>query len=126
MAAGASTRLGTAKQLLPWKDSTLIETAIATASDLSTTDVYVVLGAHFQPIADQLRPYQVHLLNNKDWELGLGQSIAFGVDQIKQADYDGVLIMLADQPFITSDYLKQMTAVFQQGEYPIVATDYGF
>ena len=45
LAAGASSRMGKPKQLLPWKNTTLLGHAIAQAKKVSTA-VFVVLGAN--------------------------------------------------------------------------------
>ena len=59
LAAGASRRIGTPKQLLPWRGKTLIEHQIET---LLKTDqeVYLVLGAHAELILPVLKPYPVN------------------------------------------------------------------
>ena len=45
LAAGESKRMDGIKQLLPWKDSTLLGHAITQSLQSSTNEIYVVLGA---------------------------------------------------------------------------------
>ena len=50
LAAGKSRRMGTSKQLLPWKGKTLLENAIITGSALPDQELYVVVGAYEEAI----------------------------------------------------------------------------
>ncbi len=125
MAAGGSSRLGEPKQLLPWNNKTLIENAIQTAIETSKADVFVVLGANAERISKVISPYEAEVIQNPNWEQGLGNSIAFGMDHIKHSHYDGVLIMLADQPLITSSYLKEIISAREGKAQEIIATNYG-
>lgn len=125
LAAGASSRMGSIKQLLPWKNTTLLGNAIETAKKVST-DVYVVLGASAEEIKSTVKE-EVHFVINKDWENGLGSSIAYGVETIanNNKNYEGVLVMLADQPFINNNYLKELILLFKTKDKGIIATNYG-
>ena len=124
MAAGSSSRMGTPKQLLPWKDKTLVENVVQSALGVSESDVYVVLGANHAPVKEVLMPYDVNTIYNPDWEQGLGNSIACGVKHVKDLEYDGILIMLADQPLITSEDLENFIIEFNKGGKNILASKY--
>ncbi len=124
MAAGGSSRMGQPKQLLAWQDSTLIETVVTTALELANTDVHVVLGAHNDLITEHLKSYQVELYYNPSWAEGLGNSISFGVSQIQAQDYTAVLILLADQPFISSFDLKKLIDHYKGTNKKIIGTSY--
>ena len=50
MAAGSSSRMGKPKQLLQWKNVTLIENAISNVLQLSKNKPIVVLGANSEKI----------------------------------------------------------------------------
>ncbi len=125
MAAGGSSRMGSPKQLLPWNNSTLIETAIKTALASSSGKIFVVLGANSNQISQHITSYDVETLYNMHWVKGLGHSIAAGVKHIMSHDsFNGVLVMLADQPLISSDDLDKLIASFKEGKRQIVATQY--
>ena len=125
MAAGSSSRMGTPKQLLSWNNSTLIESAIKTALQVQKTKVYVVLGAHFELIAQHIKTYPINIVENPDWEKGLGSSIAAGVKAIDQHhDLEGVMIVLADQPLVSSTDVLHLIKHFESGKNRIVATAY--
>ncbi|MCF6296078.1 MAG: nucleotidyltransferase family protein [Flavobacteriaceae bacterium] len=126
LAAGASTRIGTPKQLLRWKNTTLLGHAIITAKKLNTKDIIVILGNNYVLIKSKINNSGVQILNNKNWEKGLGNSIAFGVNNIleNKSNIDGILIMLSDQPLIDSEYLNSLINKFIIGKHQIIATSY--
>lgn len=125
MAAGSSSRMGEPKQLLPWKDRTLIENSINKVLQLQTSKPIVVLGANSEKIIPKIKNNPIEIIRNPNWERGLGNSIAFGVNHI-QNNYqiDGVLVVLVDQPLINSSYLKGMIDVFEAKKHQIIATKY--
>ncbi len=124
MAAGASTRMQAIKQLLPWKKTTLLGNAIeqGLASDVDT--VFVVLGAYKEKIIPTIKDYNIKLIENEEWQLGLGKSIACAVESLNNfpTQFDGVLIALADQPLITTSYYNKLIAEFSKSNLCIVAT----
>ena len=126
LAAGASKRMGTPKQLLPWGNVTLIEHVIQIAIQTTSKEVVVVLGANHDFLSDRIKQYPISILNNKGWESGLGSSISCAVNHLitLKPNVDGVLIMLADQPFIDSDFLNTMITNFEMNKDRIVATSY--
>ena len=127
LAAGASKRMPNhIKQLLPWKDSTLLGNAIEQAQTL-VDYVHVILGAHANKIQPTL-PSQVRSYLNPDWELGMGSSIAFGISQaLKSKDTpEAVLVMVPDQPLIDSNHLNSLKEAYLSSKnICVVATDYG-
>lgn len=126
LAAGASKRMGEPKQLLKWGDTTLINHTINTAVEVNSKEIIIVLGAHFELIKKNIENSEVTILNNIHWDKGLGTSIAFAVEYLKtpQSVVEGVLIILADQPFVTSDFLKLMISKFQNNKNQIIAASY--
>ncbi len=125
LAAGSSSRLGTAKQLLPWKQTTLLEHSIKTILELNCDDVFVILGANHNLIKSKIDCKKVDVLVNDNWELGLGNSIASGVKYIQESkEVDGILLVLADQPLIDSKYLKSLIDKFEVNNNKIIASSY--
>ena len=114
--------MGEPKQLLKWGNRNLLGHAIEQAQLLSK-DVFVVLGAHFNAISPTI--IGVKKVHNKNWELGLGSSIAAGVSHIKNdGTFTHLLIMLADQPYLDAMYLRQMVAILAKKPNGIIATAY--
>ena len=112
LAAGNSSRMGErVKQVLPWKTTTLLGHAVEQASTSMASRTYVVLGAYEEIIRAEVNLDEVVTIQNTNWENGLGNSITAGMEQFsaQSLSYDAVLIMLADQPFIDSNYLNTVS-----------------
>lgn len=124
LAAGESKRMGTPKQLLKWGKSTLLNHSITQAVNSKADSVFVVLGANFDTIKDSIDTDDVTVLKYADWKLGMGNSIAFGIQKIWSLAFDGVTLMLVDQPQIDTSFLNKLILEFQQSEKPIIATGY--
>jgi len=125
LAAGESKRMGTPKQLLKWKNTTLLGHTIQVSETLNLK-TFVVLGANFEEIKNSISSRSIQILNHENWKNGLGSSIAFGVDYIfkNELDIEAILIVLADQPLINSEYLNSMISVFEKGKNQIIASSY--
>lgn len=126
LAAGGSTRMSSPKQLLPWKGSFLLNHAITIANKIENVTTFVVLGAYFKDIHSKLDRTKIKIIHNQKWKNGLGHSIATGVAFIKNQPiaYDGILIMLADQPLITADFMNQVIRLFEPNKKQIIASSY--
>ena len=125
MAAGGSSRMGTPKQLLPWKSTTLIENVMSNVLQLESSKLIVVLGANSEQITPKIESYPIEVIYNPNWKKGLGNSISFGANYIKNNyQTDGILIVLADQPLIHSSYLKKMIGEIEPNRQQIIATKY--
>ena len=79
LAAGASRRMGRAKQLLPFNGTTLIRHICQEVLKSNCERLIVVLGANSDLIRPEIQDLPVHIVLNKDWEHGMGGSIATGV-----------------------------------------------
>jgi len=126
LAAGESSRMRQAKQLLPWGKSTLLGNAIKEAVQSNSEKVYVVLGAKAETIQKQFNATEATWILNKNWKKGMGSSISCAINYILQSNmnYDGILMMLCDQPLIDADYINKMISTFERSNKGIVATAY--
>ena len=124
LAAGASKRMGTTKQLLPWKHTTLLGNTVEEALKTSVETVYVVIGANEVEIRKEVKKHHVEILFNVNWDQGLGTTIAFGMNHLLQLTKppEAVLVLLADQPFLNCDYMERMLNSFRRNK--ITATAY--
>jgi len=126
LAAGQASRMGSPKQLKRIGTQSMLERACQLALNISE-EVICVLGAHYDQIIAQTDFQGVQAVQNPNWETGMGSSIARGISHLKQAfpESNGVLIILADQPFIESSYLKHLIQVFEENDQArIVASKY--
>jgi molybdenum cofactor cytidylyltransferase len=124
LAAGASTRMGSPKQLLDWNGKSLIRHCIETAQEAGLSPITVVLGSHFHEIARETEPLQVQLVHNEHWEVGMGSSISVGVGEIleKFPETQAILMMLCDQPKVSARTLHELVQKLSQSN--LVASEY--
>lgn len=115
LAAGASRRYGSPKQLAVIAGETLLHraarVAAAWASRAEDRRAFVVLGAHLAYV-------DLEVVINPRWEEGISTSIHAAVHAARDAD--ALLITLCDQPGITADDLDLLMRI----DAPIVAASY--
>jgi molybdenum cofactor cytidylyltransferase len=125
LAAGASSRMGFPKQTLLYKGKTLLEIAIEAGLKSKCQNVTVVLGANADKIEPGIRDYPINIIHNPDWEQGMASSITLAVKKIQQDNtIDQAIIMLCDQPFVTSRILDSLLHKQQKTSKKIVACTY--
>ena len=122
LAAGASTRLGTPKQLLKFEDKTLL-TRIAETALSTDYPTIVVLGAYAGKIMSTIKALPVKILINKSWKVGVSSSISTGLETLR-SDVSAVILLLCDQPFITSDTILRLVKRRKKTGKSIVASEY--
>jgi molybdenum cofactor cytidylyltransferase len=127
LAAGKSSRMGQPKQLLPWKNSTLLGHTITEGKASGINHIYVVLGACQDKIRQELTDKSLKIIYNPDWELGMGSSIATGIREISKSSlaYEQVLIALCDQPLIDAVFYRKLLQTAIDSTKPAVGTCYG-
>lgn len=125
LAAGKSSRMGSTKQLLSYKKTTLLGWAIEQAKQSKANTVFCVLGANSEIIEKSIENYLVETIYNVDYNNGLSTSIIAGINHLKDKNFDSVLIMLADQPNVTTDYLNQLIITSEENNSKIVVSNYG-
>lgn len=123
LAAGSSSRMGSPKQLISWKGKTLLQNRIETAENSKADKVFIVMGAKRELIS-VITENKSEILVNENWEQGISSSIQCGVEAAQKGDYNAVLIMLADQPNVNSDYLNKLIKTYYNSEAKIIATKY--
>ncbi len=123
LAAGAATRMGQPKQLLPFRGQPLISHAAETGLRSLCHPVVMVLGAAADEIAPAL-PSSVIIVRNEHWEQGMGTSIRAGIQAVTPLAVDSAILMLADQPLITAGHINHLVASHQRTGQPIVTAEY--
>ena len=82
LAAGAATRMGKLKQLLPYRGRTLIQYAIDQAIEAQFAPVIVVVGAEADLVRSALASRRIEIVENPRWKTGMGSSVAIGVQRL--------------------------------------------
>lgn len=126
LAAGASTRMGQAKQLLRIAGESLIQRVINTALGTPFRPVVVVLGANREQIEPELLGLEVLKVFNPDWATGMGSSIATGLDFLlqQQPSIQQILILVGDQPLLRADTLAALMELQSRTQAPLVVSRY--
>jgi molybdenum cofactor cytidylyltransferase len=126
LAAGASTRMGTPKQLLLYQGRSLIchITEVALASVCQP--IAVVLGANANRIKPEVSSLPVQIVENHQWEEGMSSSIRVGLEALlaMNQNLEAVAIALCDQPFVSSQTLNQLVEAYHFTGKPIIASEY--
>lgn len=126
LAAGASTRMGTPKQLLQYRQQSLIHYVIEQAIASVCRPVIVVLGANAERIIPAVELLDACIVENLQWSVGMSTSIAVGIEALNEIkpDVEAVVLMLCDQPFVTTQTINQLVEVYQSTGKHIVASEY--
>lgn len=126
LAAGTASRMGRLKQLLAYRGSTLAAYAVDQAIEAGFDPVLVVVGAQAEAVQAALAAKPVQIVQNRDWQLGIGSSIGaaarFLIEQ--ESDCAAIAILAADQPLVTAAHLVAMRQVLLSCSAPAVAAEY--
>jgi molybdenum cofactor cytidylyltransferase len=125
LAAGASTRMGTPKQLLRFEGQTLLRRAALAALEAGCRPVVVVTGAHAKQTREELRGLGVLEVENELWETGMASSVRAGIGAVVESDADAVVLMLCDQPHVTSEIINALVEAHRATGRSVVASRYG-
>ena len=124
LAAGASTRMGTPKQILPAGDALLVERVLA-QSLYSRLDLLVlVLGFMAKEIRGKIRfgrdSSRLEIVENSGYAQGISSSILTGLSHVEKK-FDHVMILLGDMPYITSGVIYRLLDGYLESGLPLGA-----
>ncbi|MGQ0834804.1 MAG: nucleotidyltransferase family protein [Gammaproteobacteria bacterium] len=123
LAAGASTRFGSPKQLVRIGGRPLLHTVVGRAVEVAGHSVTVVLGAHSVELTALLRHSPASVIVNREWSEGIASSIRAGVARLP-GSCDGALIVLADQVAVTTEDLRRLSGAWRRQPEFLVAAQY--
>ena len=112
LAAGESQRMGRLKQLLPLGGSTLIEVVLENLLRSRLQEVIVVLGFGAEEIRPRVEAKGVRVAVNPRYKEGMASSLRVGLDALDPRA-EGILVALADQPFIPPEVIDRLIEAFQ-------------
>ncbi|MFC0296831.1 xanthine dehydrogenase accessory protein PucB [Geobacillus jurassicus] len=124
LAAGESRRMGTDKRALPWGESTLGAAGLKAALRSRLAPVIVVI-----PPDDALAWFPVELRNHEKCRFvrcavhhrGQTHSLACGLQEALAAGADAAAVLLADQPFVTSETIDVLADLYRRHRPDYVA-----
>jgi len=124
LAAGASSRMGIPKQLLPAGDTLLLERVLAQALRSKLDLVVLVLGFKAHEIRGKIRSGSLQsnlkIVENTGYKLGISSSIIAGLSHVEK-DYAHVMILLGDMPYITSGVINRLVSGYLESGLPLGA-----
>ena len=111
LAAGASSRFGRLKQLLPWGEQNLVNTVLQNARLAGLEPLMIVLGNCAEEVRDTITDEDVKILINPDWKEGQSTSLKLAVDHLND-DIAGAIFLMCDQPQLSVHFL---VSIAEQG-----------
>lgn len=126
LAAGASTRLGTPKQLLLYQGRSFVRHIAEVAIASVCQPIAVVLGAHAQRIKPEVSQLPVQVVENQQWAEGMSSSLRVGMEALNAMNpkLEAVAIALCDQPFVSSQRLNRIVEAYHFTGKAIIASEY--
>lgn len=126
LAAGNSSRLGEPKQLLRYKNKTLLENTIAAASAVPNSVIIVVTGANHELIQKELYSESVIICYNPDWENGMSTSINAGLKKLLtlHPDIQKCIFTVCDQPYLSGAVFEDLLKEYFKTKKGIIASSY--
>lgn len=124
LAAGASTRFGSAKQLVRIAGRPMLHATVTRAVEVAGNAVIVVLGARAEELAPLLSHSPASIVINRDWREGLASSIRAGVARLPGA-CSGAMLLLADQAAVTAEDLRRLAGAWRRQPAYVAAAVYG-
>ena len=111
LAAGASRRFGSPKQLALVTGEQLLVRAVRICSEAGLSPVIVVLGANADQIEASCDLSGAIMIRNPAWGLGMASSIRAGVAALDTHHVDAAVITACDMPLVTSAHLRALVAL---------------
>jgi molybdenum cofactor cytidylyltransferase len=123
LAAGASTRYGQPKQLLPVGGKAMLQHVVDIVLASPVDQTIVVLGHRAGQVEATLKDRPADIVTNEGWEAGLSTSVQAGLRAVRP-DAQAALFVLADQPAITPEIIAALIGRYQETGASIVVPTY--
>ncbi|MEU8791471.1 nucleotidyltransferase family protein [Streptomyces sp. NPDC048643] len=113
LAAGGGRRLGgRPKALLSHRGRPLVEHAVEVLRAGGCASVHVVLGARATEVRERAALSGCVLVDNPDWEEGMGSSLRAGLDSLADSGAHAALVSLVDQPGIGPEAVARVLGAY--------------
>ena len=126
LAAGNSSRLGQPKQLLKYKEFTLLRNVVLQAKLVPKSSVVVVTGAYKEMMDKELADTDVKVINNPNWETGMASSITIGLETLRTINpkVKSCIFTVCDQPFLKAENFNELIEAQSKTGKGIAASGY--
>ncbi len=122
LAAGSSSRMGEAKQLLPLAGSTVLERTLENLLVANVDEIVLVLGSSAEIILQRMAEFpkkNLKIFVNTEYGQGMATSLRVGLAGLDE-NIDAALIVLADQPFIRAETFDRIIDQYRRSDTQIV------
>jgi molybdenum cofactor cytidylyltransferase len=123
LAAGASSRYGSPKQLACVAGRTMLRTTMENVSRATPGRVILVLGAHAPALRVLLGDFTGTVVINAHWSEGIASSIRTGMAHVPDTAA-AAMIVLADQPFVSAADLGKLVGAWRESPDSVAAATY--
>jgi len=123
LAAGRSERMSGLKQLMPWRQSTVLEQTVDNFLGSTANEVIVVMGYRAEEVRRVLAAKPVRWVINPDYAQGMSASIIAGLSLVDDQT-QAVMLALGDQPLINCQTINRLIDEFSSGDKGIVIPTY--
>ena len=123
LAAGASSRMGVPKLLLPVGGEPLVRRTVREVCDAGFDDVLVVVGNEWEKTVAALDGLPIRHALNTEFATGMGSSFRTAVAHLPGSD--AAMFALADHPFVTANEYRRVLDTWRQHSAGIVSVRYG-
>lgn len=124
LAAGRSVRMGRPKLLMNLQGKSLIRHVVENALNSELDEVVVVVGDKYEDVVAELRGYPIRIAKNPLFAEGQSTSVIAGMREINR-DANAVMVLMGDQPFVTSQIIDAIIACYRERQCLIAAPRYG-
>jgi molybdenum cofactor cytidylyltransferase len=124
LAAGESTRMGTDKALLLYRDRTFLETIAQAFRDAGLERITVVLGHHAEEIRGKTNLEGVEVVVNENYARGQTSSLQAGLRKLAGPKVEAVVLSLVDHPGISAETVRTIVARFRETQCAVVVPTY--
>jgi molybdenum cofactor cytidylyltransferase len=109
LAAGASRRLGRPKQLLPYRDTTVLGATLDVARAAGFDQLIVTLGGAAEAVRDQVSLDGADVVVVEEFGTGCSASLRVALERV-DPQAAGIVLMLGDQPRVDPATIRRMLA----------------
>ncbi len=120
-AAGKGERFGGGKLLSQFNGRPLLHCPLQAATHFGAETIVLVVGNDATAVAEAANEFSPRVVTNPDYADGLGSSISKGAARL---DGDAVIVLMADQPFVSAEHLEELASSWDGKPDSIVAASY--
>jgi CTP:molybdopterin cytidylyltransferase MocA len=124
LSAGASSRMGRPKALLPYREGTFLEHLIQVTRHSRIGVTRVVLGAGAEEIRTLAKLDASLVVVNPSWEQGQLSSISAGIRSLEGIETEGIVLCPVDHPLVSARLVGELVAQFYLNHKSIVLPIY--